>query len=162
MKCVAWSPNGMILTIIQGHSCNKCKKENMCYFLSLWMTHESMYLVVFIPPAVLGGNNFNIGQYTQTFQPVCIHTCQTYTSYRHHWLLPFYTSFTDHDLAWGSQGQHKAKPLGFILCSNSVKKWLEVAQALAGVDYIRKMTAKKPGKYCEYGSYEYLLHLFFS
>ena len=31
-----------------------------------------------------------------------------------HFILPFYTSFTDPDLAWGSQGQHKAKPIGFF------------------------------------------------
>ena len=30
-------------------------------------------------------------------------------TYRHCWLLPFYTTFTDLDLALGSQGQHKAQ-----------------------------------------------------
>ena len=34
-------------------------------------------------------------------------------AYRQHWLLPFYTTFTDIDLARGSQGQYKAKPIGF-------------------------------------------------
>ena len=33
--------------------------------------------------------------------------------YRHHWHLPFYT-FPDFDLAWGSQGQRRVKPAGFI------------------------------------------------
>ena len=32
---------------------------------------------------------------------------------RHHWLLPFYTSFGDPDLSWGSQVQWKAKSVGF-------------------------------------------------
>ena len=40
-----------------------------------------------------------------------LHTCY---AYRHHWLQPFYTTFTDLYLAWVSQGQGKAKPLGFI------------------------------------------------
>ena len=39
------------------------------------------------------------------------HTCH---AYRHHWLLPFYTLFSDLDPGCGSQGQRKAKPLGFI------------------------------------------------
>ena len=39
------------------------------------------------------------------------HTCY---AYRQLWLLPFDTTFFDLDLAWKSQGQHKAKPLGFI------------------------------------------------
>ena len=38
-----------------------------------------------------------------------VHTCHPY---RHHWLLPFYTTFTD--LAWRSEGQCKAKPIGLI------------------------------------------------
>ena len=40
-----------------------------------------------------------------------VHTCHVY---RHDWLLPFCTTFTDLDLAWGSQGQCKAKSIGFI------------------------------------------------
>ena len=35
-------------------------------------------------------------------------------SYRHQSLLPFYTAFTDLGLAWGSQGQRKAKEIAFI------------------------------------------------
>ena len=34
-------------------------------------------------------------------------------AYRHYWLLPFFTTFTDLDLAWGSQVQCKAKALYF-------------------------------------------------
>ena len=39
------------------------------------------------------------------------HTCQTY---RHQCLVPFYTAFTDLDIAWGSQVGLKAKPVCFI------------------------------------------------
>ena len=37
-----------------------------------------------------------------------------YHAHRHHWLLPFYTAFTDLDLALWSPDQHKAKLIGFI------------------------------------------------
>ena len=40
-----------------------------------------------------------------------IKSCHTCLAYRLHWLLPL---STDLDLAWGSQGQCKAKPIGFI------------------------------------------------
>ena len=35
-------------------------------------------------------------------------------AYRHYWLLPCYTTLSDLDLDWGSQGQHKVKPVGFF------------------------------------------------
>ena len=41
--------------------------------------------------AVLHGKHFNFGHYMQSPQPNFFHTCHTY---RHHWLLPFYTTFT--------------------------------------------------------------------
>ena len=44
--------------------------------------------------------------FNQIFQ-----SCHTYG---HHWLLPFNTAFNDLDLAWGSQGYHKAKPIALI------------------------------------------------
>ena len=43
------------------------------------------------------------------FNRILCHTCD---AYKHCWLLPFYTIFTD--LNQGSQGKHKAKPVGFI------------------------------------------------
>ena len=52
----------------------------------------------------------------QTFQPIFFfffffyNTCH---AYRHHGLLPLYTTFTDLDICWGSQGNCKAKPLSF-------------------------------------------------
>ena len=50
-----------------------------------------------------------------TLQPNCstkfICTCH---AYRHHWLPPFHTTFTDLDLTWGSQSQCEAKAIGFI------------------------------------------------
>ena len=48
----------------------------------------------------------------------CFQTCHTYW---YHWLLPFHTTFTDLDLAWGSQGQCKAKPVG--LFSPALSNW---------------------------------------
>ena len=45
------------------------------------------------------------------FSTTFFHTCH---AYRHHWLLPFYTTFTDLDFGWGSQGWCKAKPQGFV------------------------------------------------
>ena len=35
------------------------------------------------------------------------------SDYRHHWLLPFYPTYTDLDLAWGSQGHRKSKTYWF-------------------------------------------------
>ena len=63
-------------------------------------------------PAVLRGENVNVGHYEQIFQPDCFYTRLVN---RHHWLLPFYTTFNDLDLAWRSKGQRNAKPVGFIL-----------------------------------------------
>ena len=51
-------------------------------------------------PAVLRDRTFNAGHYMQTVQPIFFHTCR---AYRHYWLLPFYTAFTDLDLAWGDK-----------------------------------------------------------
>ena len=40
--------------------------------------------------------------------------CQTCHAFRHHWFILVYATFTDFDLAWGSQDQLDAKPIGFI------------------------------------------------
>ena len=48
-------------------------------------------------PAVLQSKKFHIGYYMQIVQPN-FHTCH---AYRHHWLLPFYTVFTDLDFTRG-------------------------------------------------------------
>ena len=50
-----------------------------------------------------------------------VHTCHTY---RHHYLLPFYTTFTDLDLTCWSQDQCKAKPIGFIFSHTVHLIWL--------------------------------------
>ena len=42
------------------------------------------------------------------------HTCH---ARRHHWLLPFYTTFTDSDLGWESKGQHKQNLLASFSCT---------------------------------------------
>ena len=62
------------------------------------------------PAGRLRGKNFNFGHYTLSVQPQ-FSACH---AYRYHWFLPFYTAFTDVELAWGSQGQRIAKPLGFV------------------------------------------------
>ena len=46
------------------------------------------------------------------FEPIFFNACNTYW---HHWLIPVYITFTDLNLDLGLQGQHKAKPLSFIL-----------------------------------------------
>ena len=53
--------------------------------------------------------NFKVRYYTQL-----IYLIFSYMPHVFHWSLPFYTTFTDLDLVWGSQGQRKAKSLGFI------------------------------------------------
>ena len=62
-------------------------------------------------PAVLHSKNFSIGHYAQTVQPKFVHT---FHAYRHHWLLPCYTTFTDLEFVWGSQDEHKVKPIGIL------------------------------------------------
>ena len=44
----------------------------------------------------------------QTHSHLAWHRCP---AYRHHWLLLFYTTFTDPDLSWESQGQCKANTI---------------------------------------------------
>ena len=63
----------------------------------------------FVRP-VLRDGKFNVGKYTKTGTRL-FHIC---LAYRHHRLLPFYTTFSDPHLALGSQGQRKARPLGPI------------------------------------------------
>ena len=50
-----------------------------------------------------------------------VHTCYSYTSYRHHWLLPSYITITDLDLHWG----HKvsAKQNLWASCSCTLFNW---------------------------------------
>ena len=62
-------------------------------------------------PSVLCGKNLNVGHYLQNVQPKFYIAAMLLGTI---WLLPFCTTFTDLDIAWGSQGQHKAKPAGFI------------------------------------------------
>ena len=62
-------------------------------------------------PAFLYDKNLNIGHYMQTVLPDLFHASH---AYRQHWLLPFYTTFTDLDCALVSQGQHTAKSIRFI------------------------------------------------
>ena len=59
--------------------------------------------------AVFNSSIFNIRHYMQAIQ-----LSYTHHAHRHHWLPTFYTAFTDLDLAWRSQGQRKAKPIGLI------------------------------------------------
>ena len=47
----------------------------------------------------LAWQNFNVEHYMKTFQPNCFIA----DAYRHYWLLLFYTTVTDFDLAWGSK-----------------------------------------------------------
>ena len=84
----------------------KTKPVGIFFF---FIRYSSTWIYVMSPvwlaihPDILRGKSFDVGHYMQTFQ-----------QHFFPWLLPFYAAFTDLDLAWGSQGQHKAKPLGFI------------------------------------------------
>ena len=78
-----------------------------CVFL-VHMSIMWIYVMSCVWPAIL----MLCWTWHTNFVTIFFHTCR---AYRHHWLLPYYTTFTDHDLAWGSQDQHKAKPFGFIL-----------------------------------------------
>ena len=51
------------------------------------------------------------------------HVCH---AYRHHWLLPSYTTLSDFDLGLQSQGQCKAKPLDFLFSTNQDKIWYDI------------------------------------
>ena len=51
---------------------------------------------MFVWPAILHGKNLLLANFSTKF-------FHTYHAYRHHWLLPVCTAFTDLDLAWGSQ-----------------------------------------------------------
>ena len=61
--------------------------------------------------SVLRNTIFNVWHYIQTVLPNCFHTCMLF-----HTCINFYQfiALTVLDLAWGSQGQHKAGPIGFI------------------------------------------------
>ena len=72
------------------------------------MTNESVLSVVCVA-GCLTCKNVNIAHYMQTFQPnFCIPAVLTGTID----FLSFVHS--DLDVGWGSQGQRKAKPVGFI------------------------------------------------
>ena len=61
-------------------------------------------------PSTLRGKNFSIGRKLFNhffFLPAML--IDTINSYQ------FFSTFTDLDLAWGSQAQRKAKPISFIL-----------------------------------------------
>ena len=60
--------------------------------------------------AVLRGKNFNVGHYTQTFKPFFIPAMLIGTTD----FYKFFITFTDLKRGWESQGQCKAKPLGYI------------------------------------------------
>ena len=56
---------------------------------------------------------------------------------KHPWLLPFYYSFSRFDHIWESQGQQKAKSVGFISCT--ILNWLRVKFMSSFTTYITKI-----------------------
>ena len=95
-------------------------RGGICIFFRFWFFFldwviSANYIWLCVIHAVHQGgqpcmaNNFNIGDYMHTFKPNLFIPAMLVC-----WLLPFYTSFTDLHLCLGSQGQRKAKPLGFI------------------------------------------------
>ena len=55
-----------------------------------------------------------VGHYAQSILPFFFFFLGTCLAFRHHWLLPFYITFTDLDLALGSLVQCEAKPIDLI------------------------------------------------
>ena len=84
----------------------------MKYMLNSVTCQDTCELICFNETCSSGRPAVLRGHYMQFIFPRCFHVCH---AYRHHWLLPFCTTFTDLDLARGSQCQRKATPLGFIL-----------------------------------------------
>ena len=61
--------------------------------------------------AILSGKNFNVGYYRQTFQPNFLIPAMLMVAIHFYHFIPLFLYF---DRALWSQGQHKAKPVGFI------------------------------------------------
>ena len=100
--------------VIHDWDCCTIKQGHLLIHMALiffdpYEYHIDLYneLCLSVRPAVLCGKTFNVGHYSQTVPPYYLNISHVY---RHHWLLPFYTIFTDLDHAWRSQGQCKAKP----------------------------------------------------
>ena len=104
-----------------------CSRNNRCsqdkyskQFWSTWVSYGSVKWIAFVRPAgrpsvCLAWQKLerwtlhaNFSTKDISYMP-CLWA--RFASTR---LLPFYTTFTDLDLASGSQGKHKANPLGFI------------------------------------------------
>ena len=51
-------------------------------------------------------------------------------AHRHYWLLPFYTTFSDLALGWGSQGQCKAKPVAHFSSWTSWYYWVRFNEVI--------------------------------
>ena len=73
-----------------------------------------MKYVVFVRPSgrpsVLRGKNFNVGHY---YHANCSTIFVIYLACSYALTSTILYRFADLDLAWGSQGQRKAKPIGF-------------------------------------------------
>ena len=68
-----------------------------------------------VPPSVFRGINWIL---RTNFSTKFFGTCH---ALGHIWLLPSYTTFSDLNHGSGSQGQHKAKPIGF---SHTLFNWM--------------------------------------
>ena len=90
----------------------RAQKFTMLVRFFICMSIMWIYVISRVQPAGrLPFQKLNVGQYTQTVQPIFFNT---WHACRYHCLLPFHTTFTDLDRFGGSQGQRKAKPIGFI------------------------------------------------
>ena len=86
--------------------------------------------------------NFIVGHYMQTVQPTFFLSCH---AYRHLRLLPFYTTFTDLDLAWGSRDPHKGKPIGlgfFLHTFHLMKMKFDMAMKQFKLNTLRLLLSK--------------------
>ena len=78
-----------------------------------------------------------------TVHPNClIKFFLTWHACRYHWLLPFYTTFSALDLAWGSQDQLKTKPIGFI-CLHTFHLLLLVRQMKIPVSSMKMVVHRR-------------------
>ena len=101
--------HSMLNQFVQLYERLKTSAESLLIHMSIIMDLGNE-LCSSVPAAILHGKNLLSLTLHANFSITFVHTFHTY---RHCW-LPFYTAFIYLNLAWGSQGQHKIKPIGFI------------------------------------------------
>ena len=113
-------------------SLSECKSGIITYFVQIfWLLSGSyklsstwVYEISHVHsascPATLCSKNFNLQQYRKTFQP----DSSSYHTYRQHWPLPFYTTFSG--MAEGHKFQREQHLLGSFSGSDHGEIWFAV------------------------------------